>query len=61
LSALDALQSAWQDPAFEALRGAADGLETTMIASRNRLDALLGALRDAALRAELNAGARKSA
>jgi type I restriction enzyme S subunit len=56
LSALDALQVAWQDPALAQLRIAADGLEATMIASRDRLDGLLGALRDSAFRAELNAG-----
>jgi type I restriction enzyme S subunit len=61
LSALDALQSAWQDPALTELRSAAGGLEAAMIASRNRLDALLGALRDSAFRGELNAGGGKSA
>jgi type I restriction enzyme S subunit len=53
LSALDALERAWQEPDFAQLRFAAEQLGATMIASRNRLDALLGVLRDSAFRAEL--------
>ncbi|MPZ44666.1 MAG: hypothetical protein GEV05_14935 [Betaproteobacteria bacterium] len=53
LSALDALQSAWQEPAFAQRCIAAEALEATMIASRARLDALIGVLRDRAYRGEL--------
>ena len=60
LSALDALEAAWQEAAFAQLRIPAEGLEATMIASRNSLDALLGLLRDWAFRAELNPSEQKS-
>ena len=53
LSALDALEAAWREPDFTQHRAAAEALRVTMIASRARLDALLGVLRDAAYRGEL--------
>ncbi len=53
LSALDALEAAWREPAFAQHRAAAEALRAMMVASRARLDALLGVLRDRAYRGEL--------
>jgi type I restriction enzyme, S subunit len=53
LSALDALEAAWHEPDLTQHRAAAEALRVTMIASRARLDALLGVLRDRAYRGEL--------
>ena len=53
LSALDALEAAWHEPAFARNQAVSEALRATMIASRARLDALLGLLRDQAYRGEL--------